>query len=485
MNILNEIAEKRKARLRREGRAEGAAVPHRRKAPLVPFGGAEGRGTSFPFLICEVKRKSPSAGELAVGREATAQAKRYVEDGIRNISVLTEKEHFAGSLADLVEIKSRFPRLSLLRKDFLLDDEDIDVSFRAGADAVLLIASLLDGDTLASLYRRARSLGMAALVEIHDEADIRKAMPVAPSLTGINSRDLTTFKVDLAHPIKLRNRIDWPTRLVFESGIAAAEHVVLARSAGFDGILVGESVMKQPALTAELVSALESPLGRRSFWRRLFQREGVPLIKVCGLTRAEDARLAADLGADILGFIFAPSKRRADPRLLRELPDTSALKVGVVATDMGPARAVLDPAVAKLLADGLLDAVQFHGDESPEGCYSLGFPYYKAIRVGSEDDVARIGRYRCPRVLIDAWSQKALGGTGERIAPGLLTEAAESHPLWMAGGIGPDNVGQIIDTYGPELIDSSSGLERSPGIKDRALMVRYFGEIRKAGGRKR
>jgi len=470
--IIDEIAALRRDRIRRQGHAMGAALPPSRTAPLVRFG-------ADPFIVCEVKRRSPSRGGIAPGRDAVEQARTYADHGARAVSVLTEQDRFDGSLEDLLKIKEAMPGLSVLRKDFLLDVEDVEVSWRAGADAVLLIASLLDRDTLTTMHQKALHLGMSALVEIHDAEDVEKCRAVAPPLIGINSRDLATFAVDMLDPVGLLPRVSWKPRAVFESGIRAAEDVLLARSAGFDGVLVGETVMRTPQTIPELARALRSRPGK--FWSRLSARRvpGRPLVKVCGITRTSDAEAARALGADALGFVLAPSKRRAEPSLLRDLEGLDILKIAVVVTGNDGGGRQLDPAVQELLARGLVDAVQFHGDETPEECADVAFPYFKALRIRGPGDVEAVRYYRSPRVLADAWSPAAAGGTGSRIPAELAREAGRAGPLWLAGGIRPENVGEILDGLAPELIDSSSGLEESPGRKDPARLKVFFEEIRK------
>ncbi|MDR2390724.1 MAG: bifunctional indole-3-glycerol phosphate synthase/phosphoribosylanthranilate isomerase, partial [Planctomycetota bacterium] len=299
-NIRDEIVEKRRARVAAGGHAEGTVLPEQRDTPLVPFLGSNG-------LICEIKRRSPSRGDIAAGLDAVAQAGIYVRVGAGNLSVLTEPDWFGGSLQDLRRAKSAFPDIAVLRKDFLFDPEDIDVSWRAGADAVLLIAGMLSSGELAALYRRARSLGMAALVEAHDREDLQKISPFTPRFLGVNSRDLTTFRIDPLLPLVIASEVTWPASLVYESGVGHPEQVAFAAGAGFRGILVGEAVVRRPELAGELLAAPRE--GRRErFWtaiaRRLSARpEGRPLVKICGLTSEADARLAADLGADALGFV--------------------------------------------------------------------------------------------------------------------------------------------------------------------------------------
>jgi indole-3-glycerol phosphate synthase/phosphoribosylanthranilate isomerase len=452
----------------------GVSLPAARRAPLVPFGAP-------PFLVCEIKRRSPSRGAIADGMDAVEQAREYARRNVRSISVLTEEDSFGGSLRDLARIKEAFPGLSVLRKDFLLDAGDIDASWRAGADAILLIAAMHDAATLSALHHQARALGMEALLEIHDEEDVRKCSALAPGLTGVNCRDLATFEVDLLHPLRIRPLISWPTRLLFESGVRGPEDVLLARSAGYEGVLVGETAVRSPELIPGLIAAFQRH--DADFWPRLCSRmrPGRPLVKICGITRPADAEAAASLGADALGFVFAPSSpRRAEPGLLRELRGLDILKVAVVVT-AGTAPRRLPSEVTDLVSEGFVDAVQLHGDETAEECASLAYPYYKAVRIRDRSDVEAMKEYLCPRVLADAWSADAAGGTGRQVAARLARAAGKGRALWLAGGLGPDNVGDVIHTLSPELIDASSRLEESPGCKDRGKLERYFEEIRRAG----
>lgn len=470
MNRLEAIVEHRRERVAREGPALGAALPPRRQVPFVPFLSGEG-----PALICEIKRRSPSRGEIAPGLDAADQAGRYASAGVRFLSVLTEEDHFGGSLADLRQVKERFPHLAVLRKDFLLDEADLEVSARAGADAVLLLAALHDGPALSRLCRRARELGLAALVEVHDGSEVGRAREARPALTGVNSRDLASFRVDPLVPLALRPAIDWETTLVYESGVRGPEGVLLARCGGFQAVLVGEAAVRNPQAVEGLLASLDSPLAARDFWvqvaKRLAARRARPLVKICGITRAADARLAADLGADLLGFVFAPSPRRAEPALLRELARLSVLKVGVVTEPQGTAQA------RELLEAGLLDALQLHGEQAPAQCLEAGFPYFKALRLREAADVSRAAEYDCPRLLADAWAPEARGGTGRRVPEELVDRLAAGMPLWLAGGLGADNIREVVRRWRPELVDASSRLEASPGVKDRAALERFFAEI--------
>lgn len=467
MNILERIASIRREAIKREGYTLGTPVPPEREVPLQPFG-------QDPFVICEIKRRSPSKGKISDIVNPVDQAGIYEAKGVRNISVLTEEDHFGGSLNDLMSIKRAYPHIAVLRKDFLLEKEDVLVSYLAGADAILLIAALLDQDKLKDLYQYATSLGLAVLVEVHNREEISKVRPFEPAITGINSRDLKTFKIDQLLALDLKRHIDWETRLVYESGISSFNEAVIPFESGFSGILVGESVVRDSNLIDDLIQAA-SRSGDKNFWNWLYSRktEGRPLVKICGITNREDALAAVDLGADLLGFVLADSPRKADPAFIRTLTDLPVPKVAVVVTGTEePDREILE-----LLEKGYIDAVQFHGDEMPGSLRAFSYPCYKALRLKNPEDTEEITRFPGPRVLVDAWSEKEYGGTGKRLDGTLLEKAAAIRPLWMAGGLAPENIAEIIREYQPELVDASSRLEAEQGRKDHEKMREFFREI--------
>lgn len=468
-NIRDKIVEKRRERITRLGHTEGAAVPMEREAPLVDFLPETG-------MICEIKRSSPSKGSIAAGLDAVGQASAYIDAGVHNLSILTEPTGFSGSLDDLMAVKRTFPDVAVLRKDFLFDPEDIDVAWRAGADAVLLIAAMLTADRLATLYQRAKRYGMQVLVELHDAEDVEKARLFRPGLVGVNSRDLVTFDIDPLLPLTIKAMLDWPTRVIYESGIHFPEQAAFAVSSGFSGILVGESVVRDPKLPSRLAAAMAQakPI---AFWqyvaKRIGVRKGRPLVKICGLANEPDARHAAEAGADLLGFVFwEQSKRRAAPELLRQIRDIKIPKIAVVVEKAGDKK--LDPEIHDLLEEGALDAVQFHGDSTPDDCARLWPAYYKVVRPANAEEVFDLPGYRCPRLLLDAAADLP-GGNGVRIKSSVL--AAWEKPLWLAGGLTPDNIVEVIEKYLPELVDCASGVESSPGHKDHNLVTEF---IRKA-----
>jgi indole-3-glycerol phosphate synthase / phosphoribosylanthranilate isomerase len=480
-SIRDEIVNRRRERIAREGYTLGSRVPAERQVPLVPF-------LADPPLICEVKRRSPSRGDINAGLDPVELAGRYITNGARSISILTEEDYFHGSLDDLMAVKKVHPTCAILRKDFLVDPEDVDVSCRAGADAVLLIAAVLSARELKQLMLAAEERGMTALVELHDLDDVNKAKDLRPAVIGINARNLSTFAVDLLAPLRLRRLIDWDHKAIFESGIATGEDARLVAQSGFNGILVGEAVVREPDRIPLIAAGLLHPdrgvqttHPAATFWRRLAERTSPasehrrPLVKICGITNREDAEIAVALGADIIGFILADSPRRADPEFVKGLGDLDVLKVAVVVT--GGEHGALPEAVVSLLSGGFVDAVQFHGDETPAECSSWASPYYPALRISEPGDAVLIRSYGSPRVLVDARSADAYGGTGKQLAPDLVRAAAATGPLWLAGGMNDQNIAAVVRDYSPELVDASSGLEVSPGRKDHQRLERFFKEL--------
>ncbi len=237
------LPETKRRRPEAEVRARAEAQP-----PTVPF--APPLGAAELQVIAEVKRASPSKGLLAPRLEHAALAQTYALGGAAAISVLTEPKHFLGSLQHLEEIRARldgyYPggRPPLLRKDFIVEPYQVWEARAAGADALLLIVAVLDDAPLADLLALARSLGMEALVEVHDETEVERALRAGALVVGANNRDLRTFQVDLATTERLRPLVPGDRLLVAESGISGEGDCRRMRDAGADAVLVGEALVR-------------------------------------------------------------------------------------------------------------------------------------------------------------------------------------------------------------------------------------------------
>ena len=234
----DEVAARRAARPDRELEAALRDAP-----PLRDFEGAlAGRGERAR-VIGEVKRASPSAGAIDAGLDAVEQARRYAGAGAAAISVLTDGPGFGGSLEDLAAVRAAVPS-PLLRKDFVVDRYQLLEARAWGADAALLIVAALPGDALPRLHAECAALGLAALVEVHEAADLEAALAAGARIVGVNNRDLRTFHVDLATSERLLPLLPPGVKGVAESGIRTPADARRLRAAGAPNLLVGEALVR-------------------------------------------------------------------------------------------------------------------------------------------------------------------------------------------------------------------------------------------------
>lgn len=241
-----------------ELRARAADAP-----PARDFAAALG-GHDRVRVIAEVKRRSPGAGAIRPDLDPARLARSYEAHGAAALSVLTDRDYFGGDLDDLRAARSAVA-LPALRKDFTLDPIQIDEARAAGADAVLLIVRILDDAALADLHGHARERGLAALVEVHDAVELERAVACGARIVGINNRDLSTFRTDLAVTEGLLDRLPGGTVVVSESGIRRGADVARLGRAGVDAVLVGESILRADdpgAQVAELAGADRDPHAR-------------------------------------------------------------------------------------------------------------------------------------------------------------------------------------------------------------------------------
>ncbi len=193
-------------------------------------------------LIAEIKRRSPSRGDIMPGVEAVELAGAYEQAGARALSILTDNKYFGGSLEDLAKVK-RHTHLPCLRKEFIIDPYQVHEARAGGADAILLIVRILSDAELKSLHALAASLGLAVLVETHTEEEILRALGAGAHIIGINNRDLDSLTVDVNTTLRLKNKVPGGHTLVSESGIYHRDEVRRLEDGGVDAILVGESLL--------------------------------------------------------------------------------------------------------------------------------------------------------------------------------------------------------------------------------------------------
>jgi len=245
MTILDEIVVSKRAEIA-TARVKCPLEQLVKRAPKVPspqdFRAAL-LGPGPIRLIAEIKKASPSAQVIRAEFDPVAIARTYQEHGASCLSVLTDTPFFHGHLAHLTEVRG-VAAIPILRKDFLIDEYQIVEARVAGADAVLLIAEILDDNLLVRLREQANRLGMAALVEFHDAANLDRVLASGADLIGINNRNLNDFSTDLEHTLRLRDRIPPEVVLVSESGIRTRIDALRLEAAGISAILVGESLMR-------------------------------------------------------------------------------------------------------------------------------------------------------------------------------------------------------------------------------------------------
>lgn len=362
--------------------------------------------------IAEIKRRSPSAGDLRPDADPAAVAVAYERAGAAAVSILVD-ERFGGGWGDLRAARAA-TRLPLLAKGFFSTGEHLHTARESGADAVLLLLRDLDDRAARELLAIAAELGLDTLVEAHDSRELERALALEAPVVGINARDLTTFAIDRRAQLELVStaRERAPGRvIVAESGIESRAQAAAAELAGADAVLVGSALMRAHDPGAKLAELLSRPL-----------------VKVCGLTREEDVATAVEAGADLLGFVLAEGSPRRAPGVL-PAPDR-ALRVAVVVGERPP--------------DTDADLVQLYPREEGK------------VR-GRDAALLRDGK-RVATVVDLPW----LGDDPAHLARARATEGR----VMLAGGLDATTVRAAIEAVRPWAVDASSRLERAPGIKD-------------------
>jgi indole-3-glycerol phosphate synthase len=369
-------------------------------------------------VIAEVKRRSPSAGDLRPDADPARIVAGFERAGAAAVSVLVD-DRFGGSHADLAAARDA-TRLPLLAKGFFSTSDDLAGLRRLGADAALLLLRDLDDACVRELLARAAELGLDTLVEAHDAEELDRAVRLDAPVIGINARDLETFEIDRRGQLALVEEVPRDRVVVAESGIASRAQGAEAELAGADAILVGSALMRAEEPEAKLSELISRPL-----------------VKVCGLTREEDVAVAAEAGADFAGFILARETPRRAPAVL-PVPDTM-LSVAVHVGEVG--------------ASG--DLVQLYAREN-------GHRARDGVLLRNGSEVAR--------VVDRPWQDQ--DPTHLDRARGIKGRVV------LAGGLSPENVGEAIRAVRPWAVDASSSLETAPGVKDPERVRAYVAAAR-------
>ncbi len=445
--ILGEIVAAKREELRQRfdgislGSLRARATPSRRNlADAIAKPGAR--------FILEIKKASPSQGLIRSAGDAAALARGYapVADAL---SVLTDSAYFGGSLDDLASARANFAG-PILAKDFFIDPRQVAEARIAGADAVLVMLSVLGDADARMMIAEARGLGMEALVEVHDETEMRRAVALGAGIIGINNRDLRDLSIDLATTERLAPLASGRL-LISESGIQSRSDVDRL-AAHVDGFLVGSALMRAQD-PGQAARALIS--GR---------------VKLCGLTSAED--VAASAAASFAGFVFV----LGTPRCITP-EDAAPLAEQARGSGMLPVGIFRDqsPAIVAETARALgLHSVQLHGAEDDE--------YIAALRHDLPSDceiwkAASVGRDRlaskADRMLFDNRD----GGSGQHFDWSQIRESPELDRAIVAGGIGAHNAAAAL-ALGAYAIDVGSSVDERPGLKSADRIRTLFEALR-------
>ena len=407
-------------------------------------------------FIMEVKRASPSQGLLRDQADPQSIAAAYA-GAADAVSVLTDNPFFHGSLDDLAKVRLVFDG-PILAKDFVVDPRQVPEARRHGADAVLAMLSVLTPAEAEQVIAEARRLGMEVIVEVHDEAQVEQALALDAPIIGINNRDLHTLEVDLAVTERLAPLIPADRLVVAESGIGGRADV--DRLAGHaDAFLVGSSLMR-------------SPNPGRAARSLAFGR-----VKVCGLTSAADARLAAGR-ATHGGMIFVAESRRRISRS-EALPVAEAARASGLET-VGVFRNARLMQVAETARALALDVVQLHGEEDPDYIAALrnlvggDTEIWAVSAVGARQPYRRTG---ADRTIYDSERNGRCGGTGRAFDWARLRDSGALGADVVAGGLFAGNAA-AAPRLGAYAHDVNSGVESAPGRKDEVKIQAFFEALR-------
>eukprot|EP00435_Cladocopium_sp_Y103_P071501 s23_g37.t1 len=486
-------------------------------------------------LAAEFKRASPSKGDINPDLDAAEQALQYTQVGASVLSVLTEPKWFKGSLEDLKQVRMKTQewsksagqrRPACLRKDFVIDEYQVDEALAHGADTVLLMVSILSKSKLQALVSYCREQQMEPLVEVVTTQELELALAVKARVIGVNNRNLHTLVLDkdrtasIAQELRLRGvafGAGAPTKLLALSGLATAEDVAQCRAISCSGILVGEALMR----AADPGSAILSMMGTSKQDSALPSTASEVLVKVCGVRRVEDASCAIAAGANLIGVIFAASKRQASRDQAKEVISTvrrfgeRQARAAKPSNGAGPngstlwshavalRKACRCPLVVGVFMDQPLeevsstasalelDVVQLHGGEDAKFVAELQklLPDTWVIKVvhlppktSAENGEGQLAQLKeklssyssCDAILLDtAVKGSNSGGTGAAFDWTVAKHCQEEWgiPVIVAGGLTDANVAELVSSVRPFGVDVASGVEDAPGVKSHGLFA--------------
>jgi tryptophan synthase beta chain len=469
MSVLEPLLAGARARVRHDARVTPLGELRRQAAamPAAPRFEAALRYAGRLALIAEVKRSSPSTGPFAAvgaGPDAVAEmARSYAEAGADALSVLTEPTRFGGSDEDLVRAARIGP--PAIRKDFTVHPYQVWQARVLGAGAVLLIVRALDDHALATLVATAAEAGLDALVEVHDDRELVRALAADATLIGVNARDLDTLEVSRERALDLlRRAAESGATLVAESGLSTARHLADATEAGAHAALIGTALLESTDPAGRL-RELASAAPRRTV-AAVPAHPRRPLVKVCGQRDAAGIRAAVAADADFAGFVLAEESPR------RVTVEEAARLAGGLAT-VQPVLVFRDPDAGEVARAvdayaeirGGVPAIQLSGFDGPpdwidSATVTIGVIHAPSSVRGALCLAEAWFDAGASHVLLESATSGRGGGSG---IPGPLEVARRLNrlvPAGVAGGLSPGNVAAAVRVARPALVDAASGLER-------------------------
>ncbi len=491
-------------------------------------------------LAAEFKRASPSKGDIAVHLNAGEQAQKYASAGANIISVLTEPRWFKGGLEDMTQVrlqtadKEAYSRPAVLRKEFTTHKYQITEAIAAGADTILLIVAVLPQHLLKELIDHARSLGMEPLVEVHADSELEVALEAGAKVIGVNNRNLHTFQMDLhttEHVAELltqqgcnfdHNDSNAEYTICSLSGMSTAFDVNRYRKINVGMCLIGESLMRAADPSVAIQSLCLDPADFASATQLAggAYTGGTKLVKICGITNGQDAQVACQAGANLIGVIFVPKSKRcvtkdqakAIVQTVRVFGERTGRMTVASSKQESPLNQLvanqhaLDDSVRRPNVVGVfqnqdpdfiremvevcgLDLVQLHGNEGMEAANEelYGVPAIRVVDVETDPETGKATEDAAQRlldsltkdpiaILLDTSikGSNAGGGTGVTFDWSIAEKVQNTGlPVIIAGGLTPDNIEDAVISTRPWGVDVSSGVEATPGIKDHD-QVRLF-----------
>lgn len=461
-------------------------------------------------LMAEIKRASPSKGDISLDVCAAEQARKYALAGASVISVLTEPEWFKGGIEDLRTVRQVLEgmpnRPAVLRKEFIFEEYQILEARLAGADTVLLIVKMLEVNTLSRLYHYSRRLGMEPLVEVNTIEEMDIATKLGAKVIGVNNRNLTNFKVDLDTTSRLMEKTSKETIVCALSGISGSRDVEDYKRSGVGAVLVGEALMR-----AESITTFVDELLGDSEINRFHDEQANVLVKICGTRTPEAAKASIEAGADLVGIILVEGRKRyVSPQVAVEISkvvhelkkptaqniseqDNKHSKKATDYFDHTPSlihrqdRAMLvgvfqNQTLSHILVQQKLlnlDIVQLHGSEPMEWASLIPVPTIR--RFGPEDPGLGLRGYHALPLL-----DSAIGGTGQTLDVGAIRRTLDLDRgvrVILAGGLNPENLRTVLKQIdrGSHIVavDVSSGVEED-GIQSMEKIREFVGAAKTA-----